>query len=129
MLEKFKFSWRLTVHRHPSGGLKNPSPHARPLHSLLSLLNNCVTSYMGLNNFLDDQEDGYENVWDCLDFPPKPEYESGQGVAPALTFLILLLSFSRMLTAFYLAKDYRSSVMSKPWLCPQLCFRHSHGLP
>ena len=86
MLEKFKFSWRLTAHRHPSGGLKNLSPHARPLNSLLSLLNNCFTPSMGLNNFLDDQEDGYENVWECLDFPPKPDSESGQDEAPALTF-------------------------------------------
>ena len=41
---------------------------------------------MGLYNFLDDQEDWYENVWECLDFPPKPEYESGQGVASAPAF-------------------------------------------
>ena len=46
------------------------------------MLNNCGRPSMGLYNFLDDQEDGYENVWECLDFPPKPEYESGQGVPP-----------------------------------------------
>ena len=73
------------------------------------MLNNGGRPSMGRYNFLDDQGDGYENVWECSDFPPKPEYESGRGVAaPALTFLILLLSFSIwniMVTAFYLAKD------------------------
>ena len=44
------------------------------------MLNNCGRPCMGFYNFLDDQEDGYENIWECLDFPPKPEYESGQGV-------------------------------------------------
>ena len=33
---------------------------------------------MDLYNFQDDKEDAYES----LDFPPKPEYESGQGVGP-----------------------------------------------
>ena len=42
MLEKFKLSWRLTAHQHPSEGLKNPSHHARPLNSLVSLLNDAV---------------------------------------------------------------------------------------
>ena len=38
---------------------------------------------MCLWNFLDDHEDGYENGGESLDFPPKPEYVSGQGVAPS----------------------------------------------
>ena len=42
MLEKFKLSWRLTAYQHPSEGLKNPNHHVRPLHSLLSLLNDAV---------------------------------------------------------------------------------------
>ena len=42
MLEKFKLSWRLTAHQHPSEGLKNPSHHGRPLNSLVSLLNDAV---------------------------------------------------------------------------------------
>ena len=39
MLEKFKLSWRLTAHQHPSEGLKN---HARPLNSLVSQLNDAI---------------------------------------------------------------------------------------
>ena len=97
MLEKFKFSWRLTAHRHSSGGLKNPSPHERPLNSLLSMLNNCGRPSMGLYNFLDDQEDGYENVWECLDFPPKPEYELGQGVSPVWWLNIWVAYFFNIL--------------------------------
>ena len=42
MLEKFKLSWRLTAHQHPSEGLKNPSHYARPLNSLVSLLNDAI---------------------------------------------------------------------------------------
>ena len=80
MLEKFKLSWRLTAHQHPLEDLKNPSHHARPLNSLVSLLNAAV--YGPLHHFLDDKEDAYENGGESLDFPLKPEYESGQGVAP-----------------------------------------------
>ena len=71
------------MHQHPLEGLKNPSHHARPFNSLVSLLNDSVTPSMDLYNFLDDQEDAYENGGESLDFPPKPEYESGQGVAPS----------------------------------------------
>ena len=45
----------------------------------MSLLNDAVYD---LYNFLDDKEDAYENGGESLDFPPKPEYESGQGVGP-----------------------------------------------
>ena len=41
-----------------------------------------MTPSMDLYNFLDDKEDAYENGGESLDFPPKPEYESGHGVAP-----------------------------------------------
>ena len=61
------------------------------------MLNNCGRPSMGLYNFLDDQEDGYENVWECLDFPPKPEYESGQGVPPVWWLNICVAYFFNML--------------------------------
>ena len=37
---------------------------------------------MDLYNFLDDKEDVYEVGGEIFDFLPKPEYESGQVVAP-----------------------------------------------
>ena len=53
---------------------------------------------MGLDNFLDDQEDGYENGGESLDFPLKPEYESWQVVAPS---------------------SYENSGFFRPWEFPQ----------
>ena len=53
----------------PSRGLKSPNQHARPLNSPGFLLNYCELSVwlsMGLNNFLDDQKDGYENGGESL---------------------------------------------------------------
>ena len=61
MLEKLKFSWRLTAHRRPLGRFKE---HAGPSNSVVFQLNYgelSVTSSMGLDNFLDDQKYGYEN--------------------------------------------------------------------